>query len=778
VKVSYSVLKRYIQDIAEPEVVAQDLVMHAAEVEGIEQEGQHLEKVFIGEVLECTKHPEADKLNICQVSILGETKQIICGAPNVTAGIKVAIATPGAELKPGFVISKAKIRGEESNGMICSEDELGLVTERQEGILILPEDAPMGMCARDYFGKNGVILEIDNKAINHRPDLFSHIGVAREIEAISGKKLNFEYAQEDFSSYPELGTKNSITDVVKRFITVACSNVHNGETPEEIKEVLASAGVESKGLLVDITNYSLYLYGQPTHCYDADKITGNIHVRYAKDGESFTALNDKTYTLTVNDIVIADDAGVIGLGGVIGGKESAVSETTQNIIIEAGWFDQAVVRKTGKNHGLRTDALNIFEKDIVCGMQEKGASLIVSELRKSFPEMTITATSDIYPDIQNNAPIAFDIDFTNRLIGANYNADEALTLLANLWITEKDGMLNIPFWRKDLTTKADIAEEIARIHGYDKVEVTVPRINLGAIIQTPTYKINTDTRNFLVARGFYDMYNYSFVNKDLMAKLRGNIENLVPLKNALSEEMTHMRGDLIPNLLLSLEENIREIKDMKLFEIGKIFSRNGSNITENYELAGVITHEWDNLFYETQALVTDTLQNIWIDKFHFEVGGEHLSYAHSGRTAKIVVRGKEIGYVWEIHPRISKNFDVQNRVGFYKINIDLIENSAYTTTKAKDISNFQENNFDLSFVVNKDVAGKDIQIAIEKTDTNLIQNVELFDIYEDEERLPGQRSLSFKVFIQSLDGTLDDSVKNTLIWDIVKRVEKKGGKLR
>ena len=534
----------------------------------------------------------------------------------------------------------------------------------------------------------------------------------------------------------------------------------------------------SKGILVDITNYSLYLYGQPTHCFDADTLSGKIHIRYARDGETFIALNDKTYTLSKNDIVIADDAGVIALGGIIGGKHSAVSSTTKNIVIEAACFDQAVVRKTGKNLGLRTDALNIFEKDILTQMQSRGASLIVAELAKIFPDFKIQSVSDIYPHPSQEKEVPFARDFICKLIGRDYSEEKILSILNCLGIEERNGMLLVPFWRKDIRTKADIAEEIARIDGYDHIEATVPRINLGAIIQTQTYKMIRDSRNFLVDRGFYDMYNYSFVSETLMKKLESSTDGLIELKNALSEEITHMRPSLIPNLLLSLEENIRERGELSLFEIGKVFNRGKQELEENYEMSAVMTSKKSLVYYDIQSLLSDIFKNIGVSSISYIKADTIPSYAHTGRTAYIVVRGKVVGLIGEIQPRIAKNFDVSERIGFFTLNIDLLKDAAYTLIKAHEISNFQENNFDLSFVIAKEDAGKEIQITIEKTDLKNIQKVELFDIYEDESKLPGKRSLCFRIYTQSLEGTLDDTYKNTLIKDIIQRVEKKGGKLR
>jgi len=752
--------------------------MHTAEVEEIHTQGGHLENVYIGKVLDCKKHPDADKLNICNVQVLGENRQIICGAPNVAAGIVVAVALPWAELKPGFVIEKSKIRGETSNGMLCSEDELWLIEERQDGIMILPDDAPLDTPVRDYFKMDDIILEIDNKAINHRPDLFSHIGIAREIAAIDGTALGYEMTKMDFNHLPDLGIKNDIPGTVKRYMGLKVSGVENIDSPEYIKDVLNSHDIDSKGILVDITNYSLYLYGQPTHCFDADKLEGNIHIRFCKDGEEFTGLNDKTYKLTSQDIAIADDSGVIALGGIIGGKHSAVDDTTKNIVIESAWFDQAVVRNTWKRLGIRTDALNVFEKDLVHTIRDTGPSLIIAELEKHLPNLKLESFTDVYAEPGLQTTIDFDLDYINRLIGKKYDEKEVCHILETLWILKQDTKLIIPLWRKDLTKKADIAEEIARIDGYDNIETTVPRINLGAVAQSTSYNMKKQVRNFLVSRGFYDMYNYSFVSDELMKKCNSSADELVGLKNALSEEITHMRGDLIPNLLLSLENNAREYKNLSLFEVGKVFYKNSVHIQEHDELSGVTSATNDNQFFSTQTLVSDICTTLGVDKYEFEVLDTPATYAHPGRTAKLIVRGQEIGIVGEIHPLVTSNFDLRERVGFFKINLEKLESAVFSTVKAKEISNFQENNFDINFVAEKSVKGKDIQLAIAKTDTGLIQKVELFDIYENEEKLPGQRSFSYKVYFQSLEGTLDDSVKNELIKNIVSKVEKKGGNLR
>jgi len=777
-KVSYKVIKKYIKNVKKVEDLAQDLIMHTAEVEDILLEGENLENVYIWKIKSVNKHPDSEKLNCTVVEVNWNSFPIVCWAANVAEWMKVPVAVCWAQLAEDFIIKKTKIRWEVSEWMICSEDELWLIEERQAWILELPEDAPMDLSMRDYFQKNDAILEVDNKAINHRPDLFSHIWIIREIAAINWDKLELELENRDFSNLSDLWIKNEIPDVVARYIWLKAENVSNIATPDYIKEVLASAEVASKWLLVDITNYSLYLYGQPTHCFDADKIEWNIVIRYAKAWEKFVGLNDWEYELSIEDIVIADDKKVLALGWVIWWKDSAVSDTTKNIVIEWAHFDQAIVRKTWKRLWIRTDSLNVFEKDIIKEMAIKWVSLIASELEKNIDWIKFTAFSDIYPVKQKQVTIEFDIDFINKLIGKQYSNTEVLQILNNLWIEKKDWKLLIPYWRKDLNYKADIAEEIARIDWYDNIENTVPRINLWAIKQTNTYKIKNDTRDFFTNIWYFDMYTYSFVNNELMEKMNSWVEDLVPMKNALSEELTHMRWSLIPNLMLSIEKNSKEFDLLKLFELEKVFKRDKAQILENYSLAWVQVSNKDIAYFDIQNIVSDFLKTVWVDNFMFDNWDWIAKYAHSWRTANIIIRWKKVWIVWEIHPKVANNFWIEQRIWFFEIDINLLENALYWKIKAKDISSFQENNFDLNFVVQKETKAKDIKQAIENTDKNIINKVELIDIYEDEEKLAWKRSFTFKIFIQSLEKTLDDKDKWVLIEEIIKKVEKKWWFLR
>lgn len=776
-KISYKTLKKYLPYIGTPEKTADLLIMHTAEVEEVLLEGENLKSVYIGYIKEYTKHPDSEKLWICQVEVLGETKQIVCWAPNARAWIKVAVAVVWAALSEDFIISKTKIRGETSEWMICSLDELGLISERQAGIMELPDDAPLWISMREYLGKDDAILEIDNKAINHRPDMFSHIGVMREIATLFSKKLDIHYEDIDFSGNPSYEIKNEIPNLVKRYIALSLSNVQNSESPLYIKKFIEAVGNTSKGILVDITNYCLSLYGQPTHCFDRDTLVWNITVRFAKAGEKFIALDDKEYTLTSEDIVIADDVKVLALGWIIWGKSSSVTENTKNIILEAANFPWEVLRHTGRRLGIRTDALNIFEKNIPAHFAQNGASLIYSELKEIFPVIKIEAFGEVYSKKDENITIAYDEKFISNLIGKKYSEEEILSILSLLWIEKKGNLLQIPFWRTDMRYKADIAEEIARINGYDAVEATVPRINLGAIKQENIYLLKKDTRNFFTAIWFFDMYNYSFVNKELLEKLNESVETCVQMKNALSEEMTHLKNSLLPNLVLSLEKNIREQKEMKLFEFEKIFTKKWSDISENYSLGWVIISKNDTPYYEIQTILTNLFKSIWIDKYEYKKAQIIPNFAHKGRTASIIIRGQEIWIVWEIHPLVAERFDVKERVWFFEINADKLALFAYNTKKAKELSNFQENNFDISFVIDKTKPWKDIERTIIKT-SPIISKVELFDVYENQAKLPGKRSLSFTIYIQSSEGTLDDSIKNSLIQDIVKNVGKIGWILR
>ncbi|MCT4617274.1 MAG: phenylalanine--tRNA ligase subunit beta [Candidatus Gracilibacteria bacterium] len=781
-KISYNTLKRYLPELHDVETVAQELIMHTAEVEEIHLKGQNLKDVYIGEVLECERHPDGDKLNLVKVRVKGEILPIVCGASNVKVGIRVPVAVVGAKLTEDFVIQKTKIRGEESKGMICSEDELGLKEERQEGIMILPDNAPLDASMREFLEIDDAILEVDNKAINHRPDMFSHIGTIRELATIFELKNDLEYLEKDFSSLPEFPIENRIPEVVHRYSALKISGVNNTKSPCSVLEVLGALDVASKGILVDVTNYSLYFYGQPTHAFDADKINGKIIIRYAENGEKFVALNDEEYELTSEDMVIADEKGVIALAGVIGGKYSAVTDETKNIILESAKFDQAKVRKTGRIHGVRTDSLNVFEKDIPENLQDKATALVVDTLEKVCPNMKLEAYGDSYNIKQEEIKIRLDVDFINNLIGKEYSREYIIEVLNKLGIKldKNNEDLIIPFWRTDMKYKADIAEEIVRIHGYNNVEATIPEVNLGAVNQSVMYNLKNDTKNFFVSRGFYELYNYSITGKDVLERAGQSVEGLIPLKNFLSEEGTHMRVSLIPGLLASLEENIRDEKNLKLFEFEKAyFIDKENNIDEKYHLASVITSENEEVpYYAMQKHLLDFFKKIGVQNAVFEKLDNAPEYAHAGRVASVVVRGKSVGVIGEIHPFIAKNFDVKNKIAFFELNMQELKEAAYSTIKAEEISIYQENNFDLSFVIDKNKNGKDLYGLILKSDKKYIDRVELIDIYENEEKMPGQRSLTFKVYISSLEGTLDDNYKAELIKIIVAKAEKQGFILR
>lgn len=788
-KVSYKILKKYIPYLESSEKTAEDLIMHTAEVEEILSEKESFENIVFWKITKIEKHPDADSLRVCQVNVWEkEDIQIVCWGSNLEVWQWVAVAKIWASVvwhgqgEP-VVMKKTAIRWVESMWMICASEEIWLWEEfpskwEKEILDLSFLNVPVWTNLADALWRNDEVLVIDNKAINHRPDMFSYMWVIREIETINGKETSHNYLFDDFSKLAELKAKNSIPNFVKRYSLLKINWVANIESNEEIKTIIKAAGHGEKWLLVDASNYSLYFYWQPAHIFDADKIVWNIEVRFWKSWEKFIALDNKEYEISEKDIVIADSEKVLALWWIIWGKSSSVSDETKNIIIECATFDQAILRMTWKRLWLRTDALNVFEKEILPETASRWMSLILSELKKVFPKLEVISYFDSYEDKQKEVKLPFDLAFINNLIWANYSEKEVLEILKNLWIKKVWNELLIPFWRKELTTKADIAEEIARISGYDKVEITVPRINLWAIAQEPIYNLKNDVRNYFTSIWFFDVYNYSFVSQPLYEKLWLDISQCVDLKNSLSEEATHMKNSLIPNLMLWLEENIRTRKDLKLFEIEKAFFKKWKEISEKYLLSAVMTSDKEIAYYDIQNILSNFLKSIFVDNFYFDNVDVIPAFAHSWRIAKIMARWKEIWIIWEVHPNISKKFDVKSRVWFFEIDAEKLCEVAYNIKKAKEVSTFQENNFDLSFVVDKSIKWKDIKTSIAWVDKDLIQKVELFDIYENEEKLPWKRSLSFKVYIQSMEWTLDDNIKNELIKKIVEKVGKVWGTLR
>ena len=788
-KISYKVLKKYIPDIESPEKVMQDLIMHVAEVEWVIYEANAFHNIVYGIIHEVKNHENADNLKVCIVDVWETNNiQIVCWGSNLQKWQGVAVAKIWASVLwhgqgDPVIMKKTSIRDVESYGMICASEEIGLADQypsmHKDEILDLSHlSSQPGTCISEVLQKDDVIFEIDNKAINHRPDMFSHIGAAREIAAISQKDFNFNYTEIETSWLPDSNIKNFIPEVVKRYIICYVSCIHNTSSPQHILDILSSQAIASKGVLVDISNYSLYFLGQPAHCFDADTLAWTIHIRYAQDEESFVALNDTVYTLTSEDIVIADDNGIIALWGIIGSKHTAVSDKTTRIAIESAHFDHSIIRKTGKRLGIRTDALNVFEKNISLHLQPLSIWLIVSELQKIFPDLKIESYCDICLNTPQTIYIPENITYIQNLIGVKYSHDIAYNILKRLGILREKDMFIIPHWRTDITTLADIAEEIARISGYNNIETTIPRIQLWAISQDPIYKAKKDIRNFLTSRGYFDMYTYSFVNDNLMQKCLCDTKNCIWLKNTLSEEMTHMRPSLIPNLLTCIEENIHDMDHIRLFECEKIFLQWWDAVHEYYELWILIyKKKSENLYYTLASELQDICIKLQLPKYELIKTSQFPNFSHDGRVAEIIIQDKSVWYIWEIHPQVQENFSINWRCAFITLNIDLISQLIYQIPIYNEISSYQANNFDLTFVVSKDIAWKKIQDAI--YDTHIfIRKVELFDIYESEDKLPWKRALSFTLTIQSYDCTLDDVVKNQLIHDIVTSVEKLWWKLR
>ena len=784
-KISYNNLKRYKKDLKSPEELAGDLIMHAAEVEEIHSEWKRFNHIVYWKIKDIEKHPDADSLKICKVDIWeSENLQIVCWWSNLELEQAVAVAKLWASVfwhgEPEPVImKKIKIRWIESFWMICASDEIWLKDEfpandSKEILDFWNLNAKTWTNLADLLRKNDFILDVDNKAINHRPDLFSHIGILREIYAINWEKFDFDYEDKDFSSLPSLWIKNEIPEIVARYIWLKINWVKNLETPDYIKEVLEASNCASKWLLIDLSNYSLYLYGQPTHIFDADKVVWSIVIRFAKNWEKILALDEKEYELSEKDIVVADRENILAIAWIIWGKNSAVSENTKNIIIEAANFDHATLRLSWKRLWIRTDALNIFEKDLLPVSARWGLSLIVHELEKCFTDIDFESYSDCLTKKIEEKTVDYDLNFINNLIWKIYSEKIILKILGNLNIKKKADKLIIPAWRKELNYKSDIAEEIARIDGYDNVKSQVPKIQLWAVIQNNIYKAKTFSRNFFVSEGFYDMYTYSFVNEKLMKKCNSNLSWLVPLKNSLSEDATHMKNSLIPNLLLSLEKNKVDFKELNLFEVEKVFSYNEetNNITESYNLSWIITSNKNIAYYDMQNIVSKFLKEIWVSKYNFKKDDKTPSYAHVTRTAQIVARGQKIGVIWEIKPIVMKNFNLKSKLWFFEINLDKLSTIINSIIKTNNLSEFQSSNFDISFLIDKNLEWSRLQNIIEKTNPKIIEKVELFDIYENEEKLPGKRSISFKIFLQKMESEINDKEKNELISEILKKAEK------
>ena len=782
-KLSTNFLKDYVDIDVDLHTLAEDMTKVGNEYDSA-QPLINANGLVIGEVMECTMHPDSDHLHLCKVNIGDRVIQIVCGAPNVRKGLKVIVAMPGAEL-PEKTIKKGMIRGQESNGMLCSIAELGLESkflkpEDKDGIHELPSDAPVGEDPIKYMQMDDGVIDFDLTA--NRGDLLSILGMAYEIGAIYDKKVkdvDLSHGHTDKNVNDDFKLKID-TDNCTMFLAKEVRNVKIKESPTFIKNRLIASGIRPINNVVDISNYVMLELGQPLHFYDYDKLHGMIEVRMAKEGEKLTTLDDIERTLTPDDIVISDGKESIGLAGVMGGLDTEITENTKNVIIEAAIFNSVRVRKTAQKI-VRSEASNRFEK----GLDPNRTYMAVERAAKLLEEYAdgeiLDGTVEYNKEDMSDKKIEITYQKVNDVLGTTIAPKDVLDVFRRLGFTyTEDGKtvtVSVPRRRLDISIKEDLVEEVGRIYGVDNIESKVPvtPIRMGSYD-----KRAREIRNKMVDLGLNETLSYVLVNeKDAKNYTNDDSIEAIKILTPLTEERTTLRCSIITSLYKIYEYNVAHYnKDVSIFEIGKSFYKKGDTYNEENKIACLMTGEYyygiNNSkkvdFYIIKGIAEELLDFLgYGGRYSFVVKDNMPEQLHPGQSAMISVNNDIVGLIGKVHPEITKE-----DVFVMEINLDKLLAKKTGKMKYKEISKYPTVKKDISILVDKSVTSNDIAVAIKKSAGSLLLNTEVFDVYTGKGIEEGKKSLAYSLTFGTNDRTLTDEEINKVLEKIIERLSKIG----
>lgn len=791
-QVSYKWLKEYIDFPYSPEELGHVLTMAGMEVDEVEYLGEGIDEIVIGEILKLEKHPDADKLLICKVDTGDEVLDIVTGADNVFEGALVPVAKIGVTLPDGLKIKKAKLRGVESYGMLCSSDELGLSEERASGIMILGEDAIKGTRLIDYLGLDDYVYKLDLTPNYGR--CLGMLGIARELRAILGdRKVNYPEltigeSQEEVTGLVKIEVMD--TDLCPRYTGQIIKNVKIGPSPRWMQQRLTAAGIRPINNVVDITNYVLLEYNQPLHAFDFDKIAGKkIIVRRAREGEKLLTLDDKEWELSPEMLVIADSEKPIGLAGVMGGGNSEITEETTTVFLEAAYFDPVSIRKTSRGLGLISDSSYRFERGIdIENVLEAGrrAAYLMQEYAGG---EVVQGAIDVYPEPYEPAKISLETGQVNSLLGINLSTGEIKNILLGLdFAVEEENeeklLVSVPAFRTDVSRKADLIEEVARLYGYDNIPVSRPASKQQGK-KSLKQKIVDLTRENMLAAGLDEIITFSLCGEDDYKILNlpedSELLNQVRIKNPLNEAYAILRTTLVPNLLQVLSSNARkQIDRVRIFELGSVyFPAEGAEPYAEYPClaAASMGHEGDPWqlgapdFFYLKGVLENYFECLGLVDYRFE--RKEIPYLHPGRTAAVFVANEEIGFIGELLPDVIDTLDLKERTAIFQLAVDKLLQYMDLKRSYMELPRYPASERDLALLVDKEVAAADLQRSIRERGGKLLKDLEIFDLYQGE-RIPGdKKSLAFRLVFQAGDRTLTDEEVNERIEAIIKELEEK-----
>lgn len=816
---SMSWIKAYVPELnCTDQEYLDEMTMSGTKVETFERLDKNLKDIYVGQIIEMEKHPDADKLVVCQVNMGDRTLQIVTGAKNVKVGDKIPVVIDGGKVagghdggplpEDGIEIKNGKLRGVESFGMMCGIEELGSSREMypeapEDGVYVFPEDTEIGIDAIEALGLHDSVFEYE--ITSNRVDCYSVMGIAREAAVTFNKPfvapvVNVKGCGGDVNDYIKVKVED--TDLCSRYTARVVKNIKIGPSPKWMQRRLSSCGIRPINNLVDITNYVMEEYGQPMHAFDLDTIAGGtIIVKRAKDGEKFMTLDGQERILDSEMLMINDAEKAIGIAGIMGGENSKITDNVKTVVFESATFNGANIRKSAKRLGLRTDASGIFEK----GLDPNNAIDAINRACQLIEEFecgeVIDGVVDVCTDLPKPRQIKMNAKRVNELLGLELPEDEMLKTLASLEIeyNSADGMLTIPTFRQDLESIADIAEEVARFYGYDKIGETLPTGEATTGKLPFKLRIEEMARDIAEYCGFSQGMCYSFESPKSFDKLMleddDPLRQTVTIANPLGEDFSVMRTISLNGMMTSLATNYnRRNKNVRLYELGNIYLPKQVPLTElpDERMQFTLGFYGDGDFYSMKGVIEEFFEYIgMLKKVKYEpspisdkitrnsvVLRDNYSFLHPGRQANIIYDNVNVGFLGEVHPMVVSNYDMKGRVYIAVLDMPSVEPFATFERKYEGVAKYPAVNRDISMVVPKEVLVGQIEAIIEQRGGKILESYNLFDLYEGEQIKEGFKSVAYSISFRAKDRTLEDNDVNSAMKKILNGLEQLGIELR
>ena len=798
-KASIEWLKEYSDIDVNPVELGDILTMTGSKVETIDQKGNDIKNVVVGKILEIKKHEDSDHLVITQMDLGTEKVQIVTGADNIKVGDIVPVAKDGSELPGGKKIKKGELRGVESCGMMCSVGELGLDINQypgqiEHGIMILPKkyEKDLGKDIVDVLNLKEDI--IDFEITPNRPDCLSIEGLGRETAVSLGKEFKNprknidELKVEDKKELEGLKVDITAPDLCYRYIARIVKNVKIEPSPEWMVKRLNACGMRSINNIVDITNYVMLEMGQPMHAFDINSIEGkHITVRRAKNNEKITTLDEQERILDENDLVISDDKKPVAIAGVMGGLNSEIEKDTETVVFESAVFYGGAVRKTAKKVGLRTESSSRFEKGLSPENALRAVNRAVELVEMLNAGKAVDGKIDVYPTKQKVNKIKLDVERINNLLGTKISKQDMIDILEKLDIKVENALVIPPYFRQDIEQLADVAEEVLRFYGYDKLETTLIKADTTLGVRNKEQKIEQKIEDVLVNNGLSEIYTYGFVSEKDLEKANISEElkhTAITIKNPLSDEYKLMRPSTIPSMMQTLATNAnKKNQNVKLYDI----SRSYKNINKEVENGEIPLQEniltlgmyGDNLdFYTLKGLVENVLETVSVNRYDIEKETKNGSY-HPGRCANIKVGIDTIATFGEVHPEVLENYGIEKRAYLAELNLTKITKYSRNNKKYVEVPKFPAVERDIAIIVDENIEVGQIEKTIAKKAKKILEKAELFDIYRNEKLGENKKSVAYALTFRNKNKTLNDDEVNEVMENVIKELEKSlGAELR